>query len=174
MHSIKVTLAGDAGVGKSSLVTALVRDSFSPRVQQVVPEILLPVDATEAGVTTRVVDTSLAPDKRAHLDAALRSAHVIVLVYSISSPTSFDRIPTYWLPYLRSLGIVDVPVMLVGNKIDLRRDEAVEALEDELAPVMAEFKEVESCIETSVKEGVNVSEVFYYAQKVCPVAQSYS
>ncbi|CAO1623514.1 unnamed protein product [Parajaminaea phylloscopi] len=165
MRDVKVTLAGDAGVGKSSLVTALVRDSFSPRVQHVVPEILLPVYASESGASTRIVDTSLALDKRAHLDASLRSASVIVLVYSISSDTSFDRIPTYWLPYLRSLGIKDVPVILVGNKIDLRQDDNEESLEDELAPVMAEFKEVESCIETSVKEGVNVSEVFYYAQK---------
>lgn len=58
-------------------------------------------------------------------------------------------------------------MILVGNKIDLRRDQGPnEALEEELAPVMAEFKEVETCIETSVKEGINVSEVFWFAQKV--------
>lgn len=59
-----------------------------------------------------------------------------------------------------------MPVILVGNKIDARAGDSDEPLEDELAPVMAEFKEVESCIETSVQEMVNVSEVFYYAQKV--------
>lgn len=170
MRDIKVTLAGDSGVGKSSLVTYLVKDDWSERVQPVVPEISLPLDVSESGSSTRIVDTASTPEKRAHLEASLRSAHVIVLVYSISSPTSFDRIPTYWLPYLRSLGIINVPVILVGNKIDQRAVDGNlitnEALEDELAPVMAEFKEVESCIETSVKEGVNVSEVFHFAQKV--------
>ncbi|CAO1622591.1 unnamed protein product [Sympodiomycopsis kandeliae] len=166
-RDIKVTLAGDTGVGKSSLVTALVKDSWSERVQKVVPEITLPLDVTETGVSTRIVDTSCTPDKRNHLESSLRSSNVIILVYSISSPTSFDRIPTYWLPYLRSLGIINVPIILVGNKIDQRIEGDVtnEALEDEIAPVMAEFKEVESCIETSVKEGVNVSEVFHFAQK---------
>lgn len=166
-RDIKVTLAGDSGVGKSSLVTALVKDAWAERVQKVVPEILLPLDVTEAGVTTRIVDTAVVPERRNHLESSLRSSHVIILVYSISSPTSFDRIPTYWLPYIRSLGI-NVPVILVGNKIDLRTEGILtnEALEDELAPVMQEFKEVESCIETSVKEGINISEVFYFAQKV--------
>jgi Ras family protein T1 len=167
-RDIKVTLAGDADVGKSSLVTALVRDSWSSSVQRVVPEILLPADVTETGVSTRIVDTASSPAQRSHLESSLRSSHVIILVYSIEAPASFDRIPTYWLPYIRSLGI-NVPVILVGNKIDLRTEAMLntnEALEDELAPVMAEFKEVESCIETSVKEGINVSEVFYFAQKV--------
>lgn len=39
------------------------------------------------------------------------------------------------------------------------------ALEEELAPVMAEFKEVETCVECSAKIPLNVSEVFYFAQK---------
>lgn len=197
MRDIKIVLLGDASVGKSSLVTSLVKDSFSPRVQPVVPEILLPLDVTDAGVTTRIVDTvssqkgtggsdgsqdpgsskdaatgQSGKDRRAHLEASVRTADVLLLVYDISRPTTFDRIPTYWLPYLRTLigSSRHVPVILVGNKIDTRSEAGgandQQQLEEELAPVMAEFGEVESCIETSVKEGVNVSEVFYYAQKV--------
>jgi Ras family protein T1 len=76
---------------------------------------------------------------------------VICLVYSISAPSSFDRIPTYWLPFIRSLGI-NKPVVLVGNKIDLRSGDVTNAaLEEELAPVMAEFKEVETCVEDSTQ-----------------------
>lgn len=49
------------------------------------------------------------------------------------------------------------------------------ALEDELSPVMAEFKEVETCVECSAKQQLNVSEVFYFAQKavVYPTAPLY-
>ena len=56
-RDVKVTLAGDAGVGKSSLVTTLVKDSWTENVQKVVPEILLPSEVTDAGVATRIVDT---------------------------------------------------------------------------------------------------------------------
>lgn len=108
---------------------------------------------------------SASAEHRNNLEAELRRANVICIVYSISAPSSFDRIPTYWLPYIRSLGI-NVPVILVGNKIDLRSGDVTNAaLEDELAPVMAEFKEVETCVECSAKIPLNVSEVFYFAQK---------
>ncbi|KAF8827534.1 hypothetical protein HHX47_DHR4000397 [Lentinula edodes] len=105
------------------------------------------------------------PQDRAHLESEIRKAHVICVVYSIDNPNSFDRIPAYWLPHFRQLG-VNVPVILVGNKIDLRGGEVTnEALEDEIIPIMNEFKEVETCVECSAKMPLNVSEVFYFAQK---------
>lgn len=80
------------------------------------------------------------PDDKQHLESEIRKAHVICVVYSIENANSFDRIPTYWLPYFRQLG-VNVPVILIGNKIDLRGGEVTnEALEDEIIPIMNEFK----------------------------------
>lgn len=60
-------------------------------------------------------------EDRAHLENAIRKAHVIICVYAIDDPSSFVRLPEYWLPTIRSLG-VNVPVILVGNKLDLRVD----------------------------------------------------
>ena len=80
------------------------------------------------------------PDDKQHLESEIRKAHVICVVYSIENASSFDRIPTYWLPYFRQLG-VNVPVILIGNKIDLRGGEVTnEALEEEIVPIMNEFK----------------------------------
>lgn len=105
------------------------------------------------------------PEHQEKLETELRRANVIVLVYSVIDTESFERIPSYWLPYVRSLGI-NVPVILVGTKVDMRQsDLADELLEEEIAPVMADFKEVETCIECSARLALNVSEVFFYAQK---------
>ncbi|GAA5913928.1 hypothetical protein JCM6882_004399, partial [Rhodosporidiobolus microsporus] len=83
---------------------------------------------------------------------------------SIDNPNSFDRVPTYWLPTIRSLG-VNVPVILIGNKIDLREGAVTnQALEDEIVPIMQEYKEVETCVECSALLPLNVSEVFFFAQ----------
>jgi Ras family protein T1 len=46
----------------------------------------------------------------------------------------------FWLPLFRREGI-NVPVILVGNKIDLRGGQVTnQGLEDEIAPIMREFK----------------------------------
>jgi Ras family protein T1 len=59
-----------------------------------------------------------------------------------------------------------VPVILVGNKVDIRgADISNQNLEEEILPIMDEFKEVETCVECSAKTLTNTNEVFYFAQK---------
>ncbi|XP_006462756.1 hypothetical protein AGABI2DRAFT_224362 [Agaricus bisporus var. bisporus H97] len=164
-RDVRILLVGDEGVGKSTIITSLIKESFVAHVQHVVPEVTIPPEVTPENVTTYIVDSGAGPQDRAHLESEIRKAHVICVVYSIDNPNSFDRIPTYWLPHFRQLG-VNVPVILIGNKIDLRGGEVTnEALEDEIVPIMNEFKEVETCVECSAKLPLNVSEVFYFAQK---------
>ncbi|GFZ51506.1 Mitochondrial Rho GTPase 1 [Saitozyma sp. JCM 24511] len=162
---VRIVLVGDDGVGKSSIITSLIKESFVSNVQHVVPEVTIPPEITPENVTTSIVDTSSNPKSRTHLLSQLSRAHVICLVYSISDPSSFDRVAEYWLPLFRREGI-NVPVILVGNKIDLRGGEVTnEGLEAEIAPIMREFKEVETVVECSALLPLNVSEVFYFAQK---------
>ncbi|WVR09232.1 mitochondrial Rho GTPase 1 [Kwoniella sp. DSM 27419] len=162
---VRIVLVGDDGVGKSSIITSLIKESFVSNVQHVVPEVTIPPEVTPENVTTSIVDTSSNPRSRPHLLSQLSRAHVICLVYSISEPSSFDRVAEYWLPLFRREGI-NVPVILVGNKIDLRGGEVTnQGLEDEIAPIMREFKEVETVVECSALLPLNVSEVFYFAQK---------
>lgn len=72
---------------------------------------------------------------------------------------------TYWLPYIRSLG-VNVPIVIVGNKIDVRgADMNNPMLEETVLPLMNDFKEIETCVECSASALVNIAEVFYFAQK---------
>ncbi|KAG2757949.1 mitochondrial Rho GTPase [Suillus brevipes Sb2] len=164
-RDVRILLVGDEGVGKSTIVTSLIKEVFVAHVQHVVPEVTIPPEVNPENVTTYIVDSGAGPQDRQHLESEVRKAHVICVVYSIDNPHSFDRIPTYWLPLFRQLG-VNVPVILVGNKIDLRGGEVTnEALEEEIIPIMNEFKEVETCVECSAQLPLNVSEVFYFAQK---------
>ena len=76
------------------------------------------------------------------------------------------------MPHFRSLG-VNVPVILCASKSDLSASTQTEqVVEDEMLPVMAEFKEIDSCIRTSSREHHNVNEVFFLCQKAVtdPVA----
>jgi hypothetical protein len=132
-----------------------------------VPEVTIPPEVTPENVTTCIIDSSCgsrchrphllqistfshpthlftllsaSPSSRHHLLSILPRAHVICLVYSIADPATFDRVAEYWLPLFRREG-VNVPVILVGNKIDMRGGEVTnEALEEEIGPLMREFK----------------------------------
>ncbi|TNY18913.1 mitochondrial Rho GTPase [Rhodotorula diobovata] len=166
MRDVRVVLVGDEGAGKSSIISALIKEAFvrlAPRT--VLPEVTIPPSVTPGhDVTTVIVDTSPRPEDRSHLVNEIRKAHVVGIVYAVDNPNSFDRVPTYWLPTIRALG-VNVPVVLIGNKIDLREGQVTnQALEDEIVPIMQEYKEVETCVECSAFLPLNISEVFFFAQ----------
>ncbi|KIV81817.1 mitochondrial Rho GTPase 1 [Exophiala sideris] len=165
MATIRICVCGDEGCGKSSLITSLVKDTFiSNRIQAVLPQITIPPTlGTPENVTTTIVDTSALPQDRANLARELRKSNVILLVYS--DPYSYERVALFWLPYFRSLG-VNLPVILCANKSDLvSSSTSAQIMEEEMLPVMSEFKEIDSCIRTSAREHHNVNEAFFLCQK---------
>lgn len=156
-------------------MTSLVKDTFvTAKIQAVLPPISLPPSlGTPENVTTTIVDTSALPQDRDALRKELRKCNVILLVYS--DHYSYERVALFWMPYFRSLG-VNVPVVLCANKSDLTATTSTSAVvEEEMLPVMAEFKEIDSCIRTSAREHHNVNEVFFLCQKAVthPIAPIY-
>lgn len=165
MATVRICVCGDEGCGKSSLITSLVKDAFvNNRIQPVLPQITIPPTlGTPENVTTTVVDTSALPQDRPNLAREIRRANVLLLVYS--DHYSYERVALFWLPYFRSLG-VNLPVILCANKSDLEKQTPIsQIVEEEMLPVMAEFKEIDSCIRTSAREHINVNEAFFLCQK---------
>lgn len=134
------------------------------KIQPVLPQITIPPSiGTPENVTTTIVDTSALPQERAELNKEIRKCNVILLVYS--DHYSYERVALFWMPHFRSLG-VNVPVVLCANKSDTSAGSDTEHIvEDEMLPVMAEFKEIDSCIRTSAREHHNINEVFFLCQK---------
>ncbi|CAG8607356.1 13079_t:CDS:10, partial [Acaulospora colombiana] len=127
-------------------------------IQHVVPEVTIPPEVTPENVVTHIVDSSARAENREQLETEIRKAHVICIVYSVDNQHTFNRLASYWLPYIRGLGVnvskrgekqKKVPVVLVGNKIDLRGDQVTnQSLEDEIIPIMNEFKVLKpACID---------------------------
>lgn len=164
-YTVRICVCGDEGTGKSSLITSLVKDVFvTNKIQSVLPHITIPPSiGTPENVTTTIVDTSALPQERNTLRKEIRKSNVILLVYS--DHYSYERVALFWMPYFRSLG-VNVPVVLCANKADVAANgTTAQVVEDEMLPVMAEFKEIDSCIRTSAREHHNVNEVFFLCQK---------
>ncbi|KAF3054926.1 Mitochondrial Rho GTPase 1 [Daldinia childiae] len=164
MAIVRVCVCGDEGTGKSSLIASLVKDVFvSNKIQPVLPQITIPPSiGTPENVTTTIVDTSARPQDRTTLRKEIRKSNVILLVYS--DHYSYERVALFWMPYFRSLG-VNVPVVLCANKSDLTDNTTPQVIEDEMLPVMNEFREIDSCIRASAREHQNVNETFFLCQK---------
>ncbi|KAI9818865.1 MAG: ERMES complex Ca(2+)-binding regulatory GTPase gem1 [Pycnora praestabilis] len=165
MASVRICVCGDERTGKSSLITSLVKDVFvTNRIQSVLPQITIPPSiGTPENVTTTIVDTSALPQERDTLRKEIRKSNCILLVYS--DHYSYERVALFWMPYFRSLG-VNVPVVLCANKSDQTASASTaQIVEEEMLPVMAEFKEIDSCIRTSAREHHNINEVFFLCQK---------
>ncbi|KAL5001549.1 hypothetical protein BDV10DRAFT_182448 [Aspergillus recurvatus] len=166
MATVRICVCGDEGTGKSSLITSLVKGVFvTNKIQPILPQITIPptIGTPENVTTTTVVDTSAVPQERSNLAREIRKSNVILLVYS--DHYSYERVALFWLPYFRSLG-VNVPVVLCANKSDLAADHTeTQVIEDEMLPLMSEFKEIDSCIRTSAREHRNVNEAFFLCQK---------
>lgn len=182
------------GVGKTSLIAALIKDQYIPNLQDVIPPVTIPRDFSSSPYSpknTILVDTTNLDLSNLHEE--LKNADVIWLVYS--DHDSYERIALYWMMMFRSLG-VNLPVILCRNKCD---DDIVAVkskkmtttmpavgtsssddgdsidtkIEDEeFIPILKEFKEVETCIKASAKSKVNVNQAFYLCQRAIthPVA----
>ncbi|VEL27530.1 unnamed protein product [Protopolystoma xenopodis] len=95
------------------------------------------------------------------------------MCFSIDSPDSLDNIPEKWTPEVKHF-CSNVPIILVGNKKDLRNDEGTrrelarmkqEPVKTEDGKAMAEKIGAYAYIECSAKTKEGVREVFEIATR---------
>ncbi|XWS31589.1 hypothetical protein CRYUN_Cryun23aG0089200 [Craigia yunnanensis] len=161
---VRVVVSGDRGTGKSTLISTAASESFPEYVPAVLPPTRLPSDFYPDGVPVTIVDTSSSMESRVRLIDELKRADAVVLTYACDQPITLGRLSTFWLPELRK-SEVKAPVIVVGCKLDLRDERQPMNLEQVMAPIMQQFREIETCIECSSATLIQVPDVFYYAQK---------
>ncbi|XWS76414.1 hypothetical protein CRYUN_Cryun01aG0174100 [Craigia yunnanensis] len=103
-------------------------------------------------------------ESRVKLIDELKRADAVVLTYACDQPMTLSHLSTFWLPELRK-SKVKAPVIVVWCKLDLRDERRPMNLEQVMAPIMQQFREIETCIECSSATLIQVPDVFYHAQK---------
>ncbi|KAK9068996.1 hypothetical protein SSX86_013112 [Deinandra increscens subsp. villosa] len=162
--TVRVVVVGDRGTGKSSLIAAAASENFPESVSPVLPPTRLPADYYPDAVPVTIIDTASSLEGKAKLEEELKRADAVVITYACDKPETLNRLQTFWIPEVRRLK-VKAPVIVVGCKLDLRDEHYPVSLEQVMAPIMQQFREIETCIECSAANLVQVPEVFYYAQK---------
>jgi len=170
----KLVIVGDGACGKTCLLIVFSKDQF--------PEVYVPTvfenyvaDIEVDGKTVELAlwDTAGQEDYDRLRPLSYPDTDVILMCFSIDSPDSLENIPEKWTPEVRHF-CPNVPIILVGNKKDLRNDENTkrELAKMKQAPVKTE-EGAEICdkinancyMECSAKTKENVREVFYAATK---------
>ncbi|XP_014870270.1 mitochondrial Rho GTPase 1-A-like [Poecilia latipinna] len=163
MKDVRILLVGEPKVGKTSLVMSLVREEFPNKVPLRVKEITIPADMTPERVRTHIVDYSEAEQTKEQLYQEISKANVICIVYSVNNKKSIEKVTSHWIPLINNHTDKEsrVPLILVGNKLDLVEHSSMETIR----PIMNRYQDIKICIECSAKNLENISEVFSCAQK---------
>ncbi|XP_012694695.2 mitochondrial Rho GTPase 2 isoform X2 [Clupea harengus] len=162
-RDVRILLLGEPKVGKTSLIMTLVGEEFPEQVPLRAEEITIPADVTPEKVPTHIVDYSETEQTDEVLREEIVKANVVCVVYDVTQEETIDKIRTKWIPLVNGGAEKGkkVPIILVGNKSDLRSGSSMETI----LPIMNQFSEIETCVECSAKNLKNISELFYYAQK---------
>lgn len=156
--AIKVVVVGNGAVGKSSMIQRYCKGIFTKDYKKTIGVDFLErqIQVNEEDVRLMLWDTAGQEEFDAITKAYYRGAQACVLVFSTTDRESFEAISSWKEKVEAEVG--DIPTVLVQNKIDLL-DETV--LKNEEAEGLAKRLKLRF-YRTSVKEDLNVNEVFKY------------
>jgi small GTP-binding protein len=157
-NHIKVLLAGEPGVGKSTFVQHfLCGDSFESTITgpvTVAPDfksIRHYLAAERAHVDIMFIDTPGQSRLNALLPMCLRMADVVFLVFSLTDRPSFESLQEHWPRHKEHLSRDNVIKVLIGNKADVLGQRQVS--EDEAHHFAKTTLQAEHYYELSAKNG---------------------
>ena len=168
----RVVTIGETSVGKTSIITQLVKKSFNPNEKSTIGAMfvvynqkldasVLKIDPNNIGINGDVVvemqiwDTAGQERFRSLGPIYYRGAEAAVVVFDFTSQNSFERLQS-WITAFQDVAGTETIIFIVGNKIDLKDKIQVSA---ETAQNWAEERGFKF-FSTSALTGEGVEEVF--------------
>ncbi|MHA2272156.1 MAG: GTP-binding protein [Candidatus Hodarchaeales archaeon] len=172
----KIALLGDGAVGKTSLRHRFLKNLFDKSYMMTIGADFTTktVDLDGQPVKLQIWDLAGQPRFESIRDLYYRGSLGALVLFDVTAPNTYKNIPNWVRELLRGNGKGFVPIVLLGNKIDLRSTvpnsilpEQGQILAEEISRnATEEFLKV-PYLETSAKTGENVDRAFtILAQKV--------
>jgi small GTP-binding protein len=152
----RVIFIGDSGVGKTSLIFRGTTDSFSTITAPTVGAGVTPMRILLGDRECRfhIWDTAGQEVYRSIVPLYFKLAVCAILVFSLTDPKSFESLPS-WIDMLNRNTDHEVPVIIVGNKVDIEQ----RAVEQGTVKTWAASKDYPVFF-TSAASGENVHTLF--------------
>ncbi|MEJ1277570.1 RAP2B member of RAS oncogene family [Cricetulus griseus] len=157
MREYKVVVLGSGGVGKSALTVQFVTGSFIEKYDPTIEDFYrkeIEVDSSPS--VLEILDTAGTEQFASMRDLYIKNGQGFILVYSLVNQQSFQDIKPMRDQIIRVKRYERVPMILVGNKVDLEGEREVSYGEGKA------LAEEWSCpfMETSAKNKASVDELF--------------
>jgi small GTP-binding protein len=161
-YKFKITLFGPGGVGKTSLLLRYIKDYFSDELKKTIGSNFLIKDVDLDGKNVRLLLWDIGGQPQFHKLRTIyfKGSNAALGVFDLSSSQTLLKIPG-WVSSIKKTVKKTIPMLLLGNKVDLDREVDREEAED-LAKRL-------NCVymETSAKTGENVDVAFEKIAKAC-------
>ena len=156
---IKITLLGDAGVGKTCIISRYVDDTFldnnEPTIGANYSEKTIRKGNND--VQLNIWDTAGQEKYHSLGKHFYKDSYIVILVYDITNPESLNSLRNTWYPDLQKYGEQYTILAVVGNKCDLYE---TDQLADE-SKAKAFAKEIKATFMlTSAKTGDGIEKLF--------------
>ncbi|PVU98734.1 hypothetical protein BB559_001330 [Furculomyces boomerangus] len=158
VYEYKLVVVGGGGVGKSALTIQFIQshfvDEYDPTIEDSYRKQCV-IDEETAMLD--VLDTAGQEEYSAMREQYMRTGEGFLLIYSITSRSSFEEIPTFQQQILRVKDRDNFPIIICANKCDLDSERQVSTQEGK------DMARSFNCpfLETSAKTRTNVDEAFY-------------
>ncbi|CAB1431315.1 unnamed protein product [Pleuronectes platessa] len=170
----KLVIVGDGACGKTCLLIVFSKDQFPEvYVPTVFENYVADIEVDGKQVELALWDTAGQEDYDRLRPLSYPDTDVILMCFSVDSPDSLENIPEKWTPEVKHF-CPNVPIILVGNKKDLRNDEHTrrelakmkqEPVKSDEARDMANRINAFGYLECSAKTKDGVREVFEMATR---------
>lgn len=161
-YKFKITLFGPGGVGKTSLLLRYIKDYFSDDLKKTIGSNFLIKDVEFDGKNVRLLLWDIGGQPQFHKLRTIyfKGSNAALGVFDLSSSQSLLKIPG-WVSSIKKTVKKSIPMLLLGNKVDLEREVDREEAEDLAKRLSCEY------METSAKTGENVEVAFEKIAKAC-------
>ncbi len=162
LWKFKITLFGAGGTGKTSLLLRYIKDFFSDDLKKTIGSNFLIKDLEIDGKKVRLLLWDIGGQEvfqKLH-SVYFAGSNGAIGVYDITSTPTLLKIPG-WVSTIKKSVKKNIPMILIGNKIDLQREVEKTAAEDLAARLNCQY------FETSAKTGENVEIVFKNIALAC-------
>jgi len=158
MTEFKLVIVGGGGVGKSALTIQLIQNNFIEEYDPTIEDSYRKqVTIDDQTCLLDILDTAGQEEYSAMRDQYMRTGQGFLIVYSVTSPSSFHEVSQFRDQILRVKDADTVPIVIVGNKCDLIDNREVSNVEGrDLAKSFGV-----PFFESSAKSRINVEEAFY-------------